>query len=98
MSRHRGGIILSLLVAAVPSARFAYADYVESYQTWSATSADTWQVQDLSGAPYNVPANAVVEVAVRNSRAVAAACAPSAPVWIGVSSCTKPREVDKTSW
>ena len=63
--------MVPLLSAALPFARFAYADYVESYQTWSATSGDNWQVQDLSGAPYSVPANAVVEVAVRNSRTVA---------------------------
>jgi len=37
--------------------------YGERFTTWSATSADTWQTQTLS-----VPANAVVEVAVRNSR------------------------------
>ncbi|MCG8404495.1 MAG: hypothetical protein MI923_04770 [Phycisphaerales bacterium] len=40
--------------------------YIERFQTWSATSADTWQVMDLSGSPYNIPADAVLEVAVRN--------------------------------
>ncbi|MCP3905744.1 MAG: VCBS repeat-containing protein [Planctomycetes bacterium] len=38
--------------------------YTETFQSWSATSADTWQTKDLSGAPFNVPANAVIEVAV----------------------------------
>ena len=41
------------------------ASYVELFQTWSATSASTWQSVDLSG--YGVPANAVVEVSIENS-------------------------------
>ena len=40
--------------------------YNETYQPWSATNADTWQTVDLSG--YGVPAGAVVEVAITNSR------------------------------
>ena len=44
----------------------ADAQYTENFQTWSATSADTWQTQSLAGAPFSVPANAVVEIAVRN--------------------------------
>jgi hypothetical protein len=55
----------------------AYGDYLESFQTWSASSNDTWQTKDLSGAPFNVPADAVVEVAVRNANA-------SAELWGGV--------------
>ena len=54
-----------LLYMVLPSA--AYAQYTESFETWTATTADTWETKDLSGAPFNVPANAVVEVAVRNS-------------------------------
>jgi len=62
------GTVLVLLLAVFPCVSpTAYGSYVESYQTWSATSADTWESKDLSGAPFNVPANAVVEVAVRNS-------------------------------
>lgn len=41
--------------------------YLERFDTWTATSSDTWQVQDLSASPYNVPADAVLEVAVRNT-------------------------------
>jgi hypothetical protein len=39
--------------------------YVEMYQSWAATSANTWQSKDLS--TYGVPANAVVEVAMENT-------------------------------
>jgi len=39
--------------------------YNEAYAPWSATSNDTWQAVDL--APFGVPANAVVEVAVVNT-------------------------------
>jgi len=52
---------------AIISALLNETCYVESFQSWSATSADTWETKDLSGAPFNVPAGAVVEVAVRNS-------------------------------
>ena len=45
----------------------AQAQYVESYQSWSATSSDTWQTRDLAAAPFNVPANAVVEIAILNT-------------------------------
>lgn len=40
--------------------------YVERSQQWSATSDDTWQTVDLSS--YGVPADAVVEVAITNSK------------------------------
>ena len=59
-------LVLSAAGLAPPLAR---GDYVENFQEWGATSARTWLAQDLSGAPFNVPANAVVEVAVINSRA-----------------------------
>ncbi|MBI4719436.1 MAG: hypothetical protein HY763_16695 [Planctomycetes bacterium] len=45
--------------------------YVENFQTWSATSAATWQTKSLAGSPFNVPPNAVVEIAVRSNRNVA---------------------------
>jgi len=45
----------------------AAAQYTEKLEAWSATSAATWQTKSLSGAPFSVPANAVVEVAVRNA-------------------------------
>jgi hypothetical protein len=38
--------------------------YTEKFETWSATTADTWEVKDLSG--YGVPANAVCEIVVYN--------------------------------
>ncbi len=42
--------------------------YVEKHETWAATDDDSWIVVDLSASPYNVPANAVIEVAITNSR------------------------------
>jgi len=56
---------LLALFSVLPA--ISLAQYVERFQTWSATTADAWQVQSLSVAPFNVPANAVVEVAVLNS-------------------------------
>ena len=53
--------IADLYAAGAPPA----PGYTELYQPWSATSDDTWQTVDL--APFGVPANAVVEVAVVNS-------------------------------
>jgi len=52
----RVGTLAVLLVTcafAPPSAR---GDYVESYQEWQATSAYMGEQNDLSGAPFNVPA------------------------------------------
>ena len=40
--------------------------YTENFEYWTAGSASTWQDKDLSGAPFNVPANAVVEIACVN--------------------------------
>jgi hypothetical protein len=56
--------MLPLLMAGGVAPQLARADYVESHQSWSATSAATWEVKDLSGAPFNVPANAVVEITI----------------------------------
>ncbi|MEE8459847.1 MAG: hypothetical protein V3S08_08230, partial [Phycisphaerales bacterium] len=47
------------------------------HETWTASTAATWETMDLSGAPYNVPAEAVVEIAVTNS-------ATNAELWGGV--------------
>ncbi|MCH9002292.1 MAG: hypothetical protein IIC02_06935 [Planctomycetes bacterium] len=63
--------------STTPVSHREVCEYVESFQTWTASSADTWQTQDLSGAPFNVPANSVVEVAVRND-------ATTAQMWGGV--------------
>lgn len=43
--------------------------YIESYESWAAASAGSWTEMDLSAAPYHVPPNAVVEVAIVNSKA-----------------------------
>ncbi|MBI3833279.1 MAG: hypothetical protein HY287_03000 [Planctomycetes bacterium] len=59
-----------LALASLPEA--AIAQYTESFQSWSATSAATWQTKSLSGSPFNVPANAVVEIAIRNSNSSSA--------------------------
>ena len=61
-----GGWIAAAVFLVGPLVPCAHAQYTESFQTWSATSADTWQTRDLAAAPFNVPANAVVEIAVRN--------------------------------
>lgn len=45
----------------------ALGEYVEKNVSFSLSSAGSWQTVDLSGSPYNVPANAVVEIAVLNS-------------------------------
>jgi hypothetical protein len=42
--------------------------YVGSFQPWTATNPGTWETQDLSSAPFNVPADAVVEIGVRNAQ------------------------------
>jgi hypothetical protein len=44
----------------------ALGDYVEKSIEWTANSASTWETVDLSVAPFNVPANAVVEIAMNN--------------------------------
>ena len=45
----------------------ALGSYVEKHEAWSPASAGTWITKDLSGAPFSVPANAVVEIALVNS-------------------------------
>ncbi len=57
-------VLATLAVVGLPE--LASAQYVESFESWSATSADTWQTKDLSGAPFSVPGSVVVEVAIRN--------------------------------
>ena len=39
---------------------------VEKNNTWAPTIARSWQVTTLSGGPFNVPANAVLEIAISN--------------------------------
>jgi hypothetical protein len=52
-------------VAPTPNAQIELG-YVERYDDWQIGASGSWQVQDLSGAPFLVPANAVLEVAVTN--------------------------------
>ncbi|MFC1727590.1 kelch repeat-containing protein [Patescibacteria group bacterium] len=40
--------------------------YTEKSESWTVTTADTWEDMNLSGSPYNVPSNAVVEIAIGN--------------------------------
>jgi len=63
----RGAVAIVAAAWLLPSNEAA-GQYTESFQIWSATSADTWQTKSLAGAPFNVPANAVVEIAIRNDR------------------------------
>ncbi len=46
--------------------------YIEAHQPWSPAGSGAWLVKDLSGAPYNVPPDSVVEVAITNSNEVSA--------------------------
>lgn len=71
---YRDQVILLFALACtlcVPSAR---AQTTESFQTWTASSPDTWEGQNLSGASQDEPVNAVVEVAVRNAKTVIRRC------------------------
>lgn len=45
----------------------ALGSYVERKVDFTASAANAWVTVDLSGAPYDVPANAVVEIAVKNT-------------------------------
>lgn len=54
--------ISDLYSASIPPAPSVYT---QTYQPWSPSTADTWEIADLALA--GVPANAVVEVAVMNS-------------------------------
>jgi hypothetical protein len=42
--------------------------YIESNQSWMLANNAVWTTVNLGGAPYNVPANAVVEVAILNTK------------------------------
>ncbi len=44
----------------------ALGQYTESYVTFTPTVNDTWTTIDLSGAPYSIPANAILEIAISN--------------------------------
>ncbi len=67
-SAHCKKILIPALLLYMVLQSAAYAQYTESVETWTATTADTWETKDLSGTPFNVPANAVVEVAIGNDR------------------------------
>ncbi|KKS83322.1 MAG: hypothetical protein UV60_C0044G0005 [Parcubacteria group bacterium GW2011_GWA2_43_11] len=45
----------------------ALGQYVEQFFSITPSVADTWTTIDLSGAPYNIPANAVIEMALINT-------------------------------
>ncbi len=62
------GVLGLLVLDAVRAPNSVSAGYTETFQTWSSTSAAAWETKSLSGAPFSVPANAVVEVACRNKR------------------------------
>lgn len=44
----------------------ASAQYTEKSEVWTASTSDTWETQDLSGVPFNMAANAVVEILFRD--------------------------------
>jgi len=43
--------------------------YVEAHGTWKSDAEKNWRITDLSGYPFLVPPNAVLEVAISNRRA-----------------------------
>jgi hypothetical protein len=45
----------------------ALGGYTEKMSTWSPVTGNVWEVKDLSGSPFNVPANAVLEIGIINS-------------------------------
>jgi hypothetical protein len=45
----------------------ALGGYTEKMSSWSQTTAGVWEAKDLSGSPFNVPANAVLEIGIINS-------------------------------
>jgi len=45
----------------------ALGQYVEKFVTITPNTADAWTTIDLSGSPYNIPANAVIEMALINT-------------------------------
>jgi hypothetical protein len=42
-------------------------NYTEKSSSWSPTTAGAWEVKSLSGSPFNVPANAVLEIGLVNN-------------------------------
>jgi hypothetical protein len=46
--------------------------YIEAYEPWTPAGSGAWLVKDLSGEPYNVPPDSVVEVAITNTNETAA--------------------------
>lgn len=49
------------------------AFYYEKMETWSIASTGAWEGKDLSSAPFNIPASAVVEISIVNT-AVSISC------------------------
>lgn len=45
----------------------ALGSYVEKQEQWSPTTSGSWETKDLSGSPFNVPAGAVLEIALVNA-------------------------------
>lgn len=69
----RGGVyLLRLTVAdgeltATDEVVVTVVTYFETFATWTVGTSAAWTTVDLSGSPYFVPADAVVEVAIMNS-------------------------------
>lgn len=71
LSRQSSKLVAALVPIVFHLSGTTYAQlYTESFQQWQTTTVDTWETKDLSGAPFNVPANAVVEIAAVNSNSV----------------------------
>ena len=66
LSQYRIPLFVLALSLLVPGA--AHAQFVERFETWSSTSNGAWQTKDLSVNPFNVPGNAVVEIAIVNTK------------------------------
>lgn len=61
------GVLLAWsLLLAVPALEAAYVERSASWAPNPATELGLWVTKDLSGSPFLVPPNAVVEIAVRN--------------------------------
>ena len=62
------GVIESDVPFSTPAQRSwqSVLAYIEDFQTWSPGSSGSWEVVNLSGGAFNVPANAVLEIAISN--------------------------------
>ena len=77
LTQRRVAALAVLLAAPASAPSAAWGDYAEAYQERQATRRDTSEMMDLSTPPYNVPAKAILEVALRNDNG-------SADPWGGV--------------